>query len=130
MVVEDEPALRKLLCDDLEELGYTVISAGDGPQALELEEDHDGPIDLLVSDMVMPGFGGADIAKAMRQTHPDLRVILISGYPTHGQARAVELPPGIPFLSKPVSRDQLARTIREVIEPAPGNADARATPNG
>lgn len=124
LIVEDEAPLRKLLCDELEGLGYQVLSAGDGPQALEIEMDQEGPIDLLLSDLVMPGFGGIEVAKAMIQTQTQMKVILMSGYPTAGNANYPTPPEGIPFLSKPVDPSTLAIKIREVLNEK--NCDARA----
>lgn len=128
LVVEDERALRKLVSDDLEGLGYCVYTACDGPHALEVEAEFGEPIDLLVSDMVMPGFGGADVARALRQTQADMKVLLMSGYPTQGQSRHTDLPEGVPFLSKPVSRSALAVKVREILDgrspAAPNSAEA------
>lgn len=116
LLVEDEDALRDLLADNLTRLGYDVLTARDGPVALEIEEDYEGPIDLLLSDVVMPSFGGVEVANALRQTRPDTKVILMSGYPTHGIAKDTVLPQGITFLSKPVDPNLLARKIREELD--------------
>ncbi len=138
LLVEDEAPLRELLCDTLEHLGYSVLTAHDGPDALEIEEDFDGAIDLLLSDVVMPSFGGVEVVRALRQTRPEIKAILMSGYPMHGKARNVVLPDDVPFLAKPIDPDLLARTIRDELDSGPrrvaeepvGENDPRAATRG
>jgi two-component system, cell cycle sensor histidine kinase and response regulator CckA len=118
LLVEDEEPLRTLLTDNLASLGYTVLAAEDGPVALETEEEYDGKIDLLLSDVVMPSFGGIEIAHALRETRPETKVILMSGYPRHGASREASVPEDITFLPKPVDPNMLARTIRRELDPS------------
>lgn len=119
LLVEDEEALRDLLAGHLSRLGYNVLTASDGPEALETEEDHEGVIDLLLSDVVMPTFGGIEVARAVRQTRPDTKVILMSGYPMHGAQNDTVLPPDITFLPKPIDLNILARKIHAEITTNP-----------
>jgi CheY-like chemotaxis protein len=116
LLVEDNDNLRDLVRIDLEVRGYTVLTACDGLNALEVEMDHDGPIDLLLSDIVMPTMGGIELAKALEETRPDTKVLLMSGYPSRGEIKQVDLPEGVPLIRKPCPPDQLARAVRDAIE--------------
>ena len=113
--VQDD-ALRQLAVMTLEEVGYTVLAASDGFEALEIEDDHEGPIDLLVSDVVMPGLGGFDLSRAIRETRPDIKVILMSGYPSRGEIKAFDVPKGVPLLQKPFDPESLARNVRKILD--------------
>ncbi len=113
LLVEDDDALRRLAQLTLEELGYRVLVASDGVDALEIEEDHDGPIDLLLSDVVMPALGGIELARILKQTRPELKVILVSGYPARGEQSDDLEPDEFPLLHKPVALEALAEAVRE-----------------
>ncbi len=116
LLAEDDDALRKLAVMTLEEIGYTVLAASDGFEALEIEDDHDGPIDLLVSDVVMPILGGLDLSRAIRETRPGIKVILMSGYPSRGETKVFDVPDGVPLLQKPFDPEHLARNVREMLD--------------
>lgn len=116
MLVEDEDALRGLLEGDIRGLGYEVLSAADGAEALELEMDLEKPIDLLLSDVRMPGFSGPEVARALTQTQPDMKVIFMSGYALQGGEENTELPDGANFVSKPVDISDLAAMLRQVLD--------------
>lgn len=113
LLVEDDDALRRLAQLTLEELGYRVLVASDGVDALEIDEDHDGPINLLLSDVVMPALGGIELARILKQTRPEMKVILVSGYPARGEQSDILGPGEFPLLHKPVALEALAAAVRE-----------------
>jgi two-component system, cell cycle sensor histidine kinase and response regulator CckA len=116
LLAEDDDALRQLAVMTLEEIGYTVLVASDGFQALEIEDEHEGAIDLLLTDIIMPGLGGLDLSKAIRETRPDIKVILMSGYPSRGEGKAFDLPEGLPLLQKPFDPEYLAHNVRNILD--------------
>lgn len=116
LLAEDDDSLRRLAQLTFEELGYKVIVASDGFEALELESEHEGPIDMLVSDVVMPGLSGFELSSAIRETRPDIKIILMSGYPSRGELSRMEAPAGIPLLQKPLEPETLARNVRECLD--------------
>jgi PAS domain S-box-containing protein len=115
LLAEDDPALRRLVRMTFEELGYQVLEAGDGFEALEAESEHEGPIDLLLSDVVMPHLGGFDLTRAVRETRPNIKVILMSGYPSRGEIKREDQPEDIPLLQKPLTPESLAEAVRAVL---------------
>jgi PAS domain S-box-containing protein len=113
LLVEDELAVRSFIVRVLRDLGYQVIEAENGLDALELMERYSGPpIDLLITDIVMPKLGGRALAQQLRQRLASLRVLYISGYTDEVTIRNGELMPGSAFLSKPFSAKSLALTVR------------------
>ncbi|MBA3347171.1 MAG: PAS domain S-box protein, partial [Actinobacteria bacterium] len=112
LVAEDEPSLRRLVTRILERHGYTVIAASSSPEALRIAEAREGPIDLLLTDLVMPDLSGGDLAKAIGAILPDMPVVFMSGYADDVVTRERTLDPDSPFLEKPFSADDLARKIR------------------
>jgi two-component system cell cycle sensor histidine kinase/response regulator CckA len=117
LVVEDEEPVRELSAMLLRDLGYQVIEARDGEEALRLTKQAgaDG-FDLLFTDMVMPKMGGKELAYWFRLTHPSTRVLFTSGYPEKSISHNGELVAGIAFLHKPYTPDTLARKVREVLD--------------
>ncbi len=114
LVVEDEDDVRQMSCDALRELGYDVISAGSGPEALERAAGH-ARIDLLFSDIVMPGMTGGQLAQTMRLERPGLPVLYVTGYAA--DSRMLEDPEtGAVFLTKPFTHAQLAQKVRQVLD--------------
>jgi CheY-like chemotaxis protein len=100
----------------LERQGYRVLGAADGPDALRLWELHHGSIELLISDMVMPGgVTGLLLAEQLRQRKPQLRVILASGYSEEIIKQSAKRPPGLAFIAKPFRFKELLDLIREVL---------------
>ena len=118
LLVEDELVVRRLVAEILESNGYTVLQAGDGPSALELLRRHTGPLDLLVTDVVMPGMSGPDVAGAVAAMRPGTQVLYISGYTDSSVGHHGVLEPGIAFLQKPFDADALTRKVREVLDGA------------
>ena len=109
MVVEDEPAVRSLIVRTLERAGFEVFEAEEGRTALRRLEELDRPVHLLLTDAVMPGMSGIALIGEARVVHPELRVLLMSGYDP------VDLD-GVPFLSKPFLPDQLMQRVRRVLD--------------
>ena len=118
LLVEDELVVRRLVAEILESNGYSVLQAGDGPSALELLRRHTGPLDLLVTDVVMPGMSGPDVAGAVAAMRPGAQVLYISGYTDSSVGHHGMLEPGIAFLQKPFDADGLTRKVREVLDGA------------
>jgi two-component system, cell cycle sensor histidine kinase and response regulator CckA len=111
LVTEDEDSLRALISDLLEQNGYKVLSATCGANALEVAEKHDGPIHLLLTDVVMPGMGGPALAKNLAVLRPETRILFMSGYIEFHSAGASSLPPDTKILHKPFSSDTLIREV-------------------
>ena len=121
LLAEDDAAVRQLVNVTLKEAGFNVLAASDGFEALEAEENHPEPIDLLLTDVVMPNLSGFDLAKIMRKTRPNLQVVFMSGYPSRGDLKAVEVPEDATFLQKPVNPPALIYEVRKALDLAQSN---------
>ncbi|MDX3909960.1 MAG: PAS domain S-box protein [Sphingobium sp.] len=115
LVVEDEAVVRSLIVDVLEELGYRAIEAADGPKGLEVLQS-DQRIDLLVTDIGLPGLNGRQVADAGRVTRPGLKVLFMTGYAENAAIASGFLEPGMAMITKPFAMDVLATRIRDIIE--------------
>jgi PAS domain S-box-containing protein len=115
LVVEDEAGLRVLARRLLQRLGYTVLVAADAGEARRLFAEHPS-VDVLLTDVVMPGASGADLGRQLIDLRPDLRVVYMSGYTEEAIVRHGVLAPGIAFLHKPFTSQTLGGKIREVLE--------------
>jgi PAS domain S-box-containing protein len=123
LVVEDETAVRELVRRVLGQLGYTVLTAGSADEALTFLEKADSPIDLLLTDVVLPGsLQGNELARAASAFWPRLPVLYMSGYTRDAIVHSGRLDEGVNYLEKPFTPDQLAGRVREVIDsqPSPG----------
>ena len=116
LVVEDEAALRDVAGRILSRAGYQVLAADGGPQALELAALHDGIIDLLVSDVVMPGMLGKELAEKLVGIRPDTRVLYMSGYAQPVLASQGTLDPGVVLLEKPFTAADLLGAVRDRLD--------------
>ena len=123
LVVEDEDALRELARLTLADCGYRVLAAGSGPEALEVLAEHPGAVDLLLTDVVMPGMSGPELAEHLVSQYPQMKVLYTSGYTDHAAVRNGVLGPGAAFLSKPFSPDELAHQVREVLDAPPARRE-------
>jgi two-component system, cell cycle sensor histidine kinase and response regulator CckA len=123
LLVEDEEAIRSLMCDALGELGYRILGAADGDTALGLAEGFPEAIDLLITDVVLPGLSGPQLAERMAIFRPGLRVLYISGYPEQILDRGEAFEGAVGFLAKPFRPLELARKIRSMLD-APAGAGA------
>src|ERR1051326_289126 len=81
LLVEDEESVRELVRTTLEKQGYTVLDTGKGDVALEMAASHSGPIDILISDKVLPGMNGRELGTRVNESHPETKILLVSGYP-------------------------------------------------
>jgi two-component system, cell cycle sensor histidine kinase and response regulator CckA len=116
LLVEDEESVRTLTRSLLEEGGYTVIEAGNGAQALEIAGRHSGPIQLLLTDVVMPGMNGRVLAQKMIEAQPKMKVIYISGYTGSFSSHGELFDAAATLIQKPFSRATLLRKVREVLD--------------
>lgn len=117
LVVEDEPVVRDLVVEVLSELGYNAIEAHDGPTGLNVLQSKQ-KIDLLVTDIGLPGLNGRQIADAGRQLRPELKVLFMTGYAENAMLASGFLEPGMQMITKPFSMENLATRIREMVESA------------
>jgi len=115
LLVEDEVGIRELASDFLQGRGYRVFAAMDGNEALRIAEGHEDLIHLLVTDIVMPNVGGKELAQRLRQARPQIKVLLISGYPDHPALADADLDVQTTVLQKPFSLDMLAHKVRGLI---------------
>jgi CheY-like chemotaxis protein len=116
LLVEDEPSVRKLVRHILQKQGYTVIEASTGLQALKVIEKHAGEVHLLLSDVVMPGMNGAELAAKLSKIRPKMKTLFLSGYSSDAIARHGHLNPDTSFLQKPFLESDLAVKVRAVID--------------
>jgi CheY-like chemotaxis protein len=116
LVVDDEPTVRMLITDILDDLGYLAIEAGDSAAGLKILQS-DVRIDLLVTDIGLPGgMNGRQLAAVGRVKHPDLKVLFITGYAENAVLSHDQLPPGMTLLTKPFAIETMAVRIRSMIE--------------
>jgi two-component system NtrC family sensor kinase len=116
LLVEDDEALRRAGTRVLTRYGYTVITAGDGREALDVIHSRSAPPDLIVSDVVMPHAGGPELLRALREAGVRAKVLFTSGYPARDMRERTPLEPGVPFLAKPWTIHELVRRVREVLD--------------
>ncbi|MCT9822810.1 ATP-binding protein [Pseudomonas veronii] len=123
LIVEDDPAVRVLVSAVLKELGYAFVEAGDANTALPIIES-DQRIDLMISDVGLPGMNGRQLAEIGRQIRPELKVLFITGYAEHAAVRGGFLDPGMQLITKPFTFDLLTAKVREMIRAAASQAEA------
>jgi signal transduction histidine kinase len=115
LVVEDDGRVRAAVTRILEERGYHVLTARDGQEALARVANHNGPLDLVLSDVIMPGMNGPEIVGVIRGRFAAARALYMSGYTDHAVLRQGVLDAGVSFIQKPFAPDTLARKVREVL---------------
>ena len=115
LVLEDEPSVRKLVQAMLGQAGYNILEAGSPVEALKYCKEQAGPIDLLVTDVVMPGMGGRQFAELAAAYRPAMKVLYMSGYTGDSIAHDAGLDAGVAFLQKPFSSESLLQKVREVL---------------
>jgi CheY-like chemotaxis protein len=115
LVVEDQDAVRGLAKAILKSLGYQVLSAADGNEALALEARHEGPIHLALTDVVLPGMTGKQLADRLKVLRPEIRVLFTSGYPRDVIAERGVVDRDVAYIAKPYSPQDLAAKVREVL---------------
>jgi CheY-like chemotaxis protein len=116
LIVEDEAAVRKLVLRNLAEHGYEVLTADSGPAAIELVSQHRDAIQLLLTDVVMPGMSGKELYRTLSATRPEMRVLYMSGYTEDIIARQGLLEPGTELLEKPFRAEWLLQRVRQVLD--------------
>ncbi len=119
LLVEDEELLRTPIREILERQGYSVLEASNGEEALGVARQYPGPINLLLSDIVMPGMNGRDLAGQLSRIRPDLKVLFMSGYTHNAIVHHGVLEEGLAFLEKPFTPEALAVKIRQVLRSLP-----------
>jgi signal transduction histidine kinase/ActR/RegA family two-component response regulator len=125
LVAEDEAGVRQLVCDTLEQLGYKVLQAADGREALRVLEQH-GPVHLLLTDVIMPVMGGPELARRVNASMPGIQVVYISGY-TDDTLAFYGLPqPGAAYMQKPFTPKALAEKVRQILTAANGQPSVKA----
>ncbi len=116
LLVEDEPEVRRLVDKLLHMRGYTVIAAASPAEAIAASRRHEAEIQILVTDVIMPGMNGRELARTLAPSRPRMRVLYMSGYTDTAISQHGILAPGTAFLSKPFTPDALARKVREVLD--------------
>jgi CheY-like chemotaxis protein len=116
LLVEDETSLRELARHSLQSLGYKVLAAGNAAAAMGISDAYNQPIDLLLTDVVMPGLNGRLLADRLRERRPNMGVLFMSGYTGQTIGAHGVLAEGSFFVAKPFMKDALARKVREVID--------------
>jgi PAS domain S-box-containing protein len=132
LLAEDEDAVRTLVRMALSGAGHTVLEARNGTEALRLAAAHPVPVDLLLTDVVMPGMGGRELAERLSERSPTTPIVFLSGYAGDALAEEGSLPPGTEFLQKPVDLDVLLGAVARVLEgpPPPGPLPRHAGVHG
>jgi len=121
LLVDEAAPLRGLTRLLLEGCGYTVLDSGDPADAIEIAARHNGPLPLLITDVVMPGFSGPILAERLRAVRPEMKVLYTSGYADDEVAQHGLIGADRAFLEKPFGRDALIRKVREVLDSRPPN---------
>jgi two-component system cell cycle sensor histidine kinase/response regulator CckA len=117
LLVEDEFIVRNLISNILKHYGYTVIESENGEKALEVRAQcSEQPVDMLITDVVMPGISGRVLADRLQSVYPEMKVLYISGYTDDAIVRHGVLDHGIPFLQKPFAPKDLAKKVREILD--------------
>jgi len=115
LLVEDEESVRQLVRETLESKGYKVLEADHGEAALRIVSDYSGKIDMLITDVVMPGMSGRDLSAKLCASYPHTKVLYLSGYTEDAIAHEGVLDSGTAFLQKPFTLQTLSRKVREVL---------------
>jgi len=116
LIVEDDDGLRKFAQEVLLRHGYRVLDAENGEDALSISQAHEGPIHLMITDVVMPRMGGRETAERLQPLYPQMKVIYMSGYTDNAIVHHGVLAPGLNFLEKPFTPESLARKVREMLD--------------
>jgi PAS domain S-box-containing protein len=123
LAVEDDPSVRGLVCEILETAGHSVLVASDGLDAIRVARGHPGPIDLVLTDVIMPAMNGRDLVDRLAATRPDVNVLYMTGHREDTIANQGVLEPGVSLISKPFSRDDLLARIEALFRAREGAAE-------
>jgi two-component system cell cycle sensor histidine kinase/response regulator CckA len=124
LLVEDDESVRRAAVQSLRRAGYGVLSAASGPEALRVAADHAGPIDLLLSDVVLPGMSGRELAERLRALRPEVRVLFTSGYAEDEVLRTAAADGSVPILPKPYVPEELVRWVSGIVGAPPAAGPA------
>lgn len=116
LLVEDDPAVRSVTRRALNRFGYSVIAADGGREAVKIAAEHPDEIQLLLTDIMMPGMNGVEVADRVIDLRPDIRVFYMSGYADQDLVRQGLLKPGARFLQKPFTPHELVERVREILD--------------
>jgi signal transduction histidine kinase/DNA-binding response OmpR family regulator len=123
LVVEDEPMIREMVCETLREIGYFVLEAGEVEAATDRCREHVGPIHLLISDVVLPGMGGRELAQRLAASRAEMKVLFMSGYTDDAVMRQGVVSAGVRLLQKPFTLVGMARAVRDTLDASPHHAE-------
>ena len=115
LLVEDDPLVLAVYQMALKQLGYSVITAEDGPQALGIYREQGPEIELVLTDITLPELSGISLAQALRQQNPAIKLVAMTGYPMDSRAREGLLQDFVAWMQKPVGIEQLAQTLSRVL---------------
>jgi CheY-like chemotaxis protein len=116
LLVDDEADVRKVFMSILEEIGYRVLSAGDGQEAIELYRNNKDEIDMVLLDMIMPDMGGGEVYDRLKEINPEVKVLLSSGYSIDGEATDILNRGCKGFIQKPFNIQELSASIRKILK--------------
>jgi CheY-like chemotaxis protein len=117
LLVEDDVAVRGIVRENLASIGCRVLEAQNGPEAIRIAEEHAGPIHVVLTDVVMPGFNGQELAERLAASRPDTKVLYMSGYTDDVVVRNALLGAHVAFIQKPFTSQALARKLSELLNP-------------
>ena len=115
LLVEDEESVRQLVRDTLASKGYRVLEADSGEAGIAIADKHEGQIDLIITDVMMPGMSGREMVNKLNQTRPAIRILYLSGYTEDAIVSEGKFESGTAFLQKPFSLQSLSKKVREVL---------------
>jgi CheY-like chemotaxis protein len=119
LVAEDQGNVRDMVSEMLRARGYSVLTASDGLKALEISGSHSGPIQLLLTDIVMPGLNGKSLYEKVKASRKDIKVLFMSGYTNNLLGGEIQPSPGVDFIQKPFTLDKLLVKLRGVLDSTP-----------
>jgi two-component system, cell cycle sensor histidine kinase and response regulator CckA len=128
LLVEDEESVRQLVRETLAAKGYRVMEAENGEAGVTAAAQHDGKIDLVITDVVMPGMGGRELVKQLAQSRPETKVLYLSGYTEDAIVSEGTIESGAAFLQKPFTLQNLSRKVREVLGQSGSWLSSRGAP--
>ncbi len=129
LLVEDEPAVLEVVRLMLERLGYRVLTARNGEEALQVYQAHAGEVDLVLTDLVMPGMGGRELLRALRERDPQVRGVVMTGYPLGETPEGLKEEGIVAWVQKPLDQEKLALLLEEVLGSGPEREGRRPAPH-
>lgn len=127
LIAEDEPDLLAIMRETLKDFQLNVLTAKNGNEALMVQDEYDGKIDFLLTDMVMPQLGGLKLAELIGEVRPETKVLYMSGYPVRGEIASIDLPSDAIFMAKPIKPDSLRNVLEQMASGKPVNHNEATT---